>query len=130
MTKGGVVTARPLDAAMVEQDGSQIDSDLVAREVQITLAQLPKRVSAMRFVAAIIGPSPVVEPLMESLAHLSERKRTDDPHARFPIWNHCWPSRKTQRRCCGLIPVAFSASTDVCWVTLGIRISSPQDITA
>ena len=110
VTKGGVVTARPLDdAVMVEQDGRQIDSDLVAREVRITLAQLPEDIRNAIRELYIIGPSPVVEPLMESLAHLSERSGLTVTR-KVPDLEPLLAKPEDAEAVHGLIPVAFSAA--------------------
>ncbi len=108
VTKGGVVTARPLDdAVMAEQDGRQIESDLVAREVRITLAQLPEDIRNTIHELCIIGPSPEVAPLMESLAGLSERSGLTVTR-KVPGLDPLLAKPDEVETVYGLIPVAFS----------------------
>ncbi len=109
VTRGGVVTARPLDdAVMVEQDGRQIDSDLVAREVRITLAQLPEDIRNAIRELYLIGPSSEVAPLMDSLKRMSERNGLTVTR-RVPDLEPLLSKPEEAETVCGLIPVAFSA---------------------
>lgn len=109
VTKGGVVTARPMDdAVMAEQDGHQIDSDLVAREVRITLAQLPEDIRDSIRDLYLIGPAAGVTPLMDSLKPLAERSGLTLLR-KIPDLDLYLTRPEEIESVCGLTPVAISA---------------------
>jgi hypothetical protein len=73
-TGGGVAALRTLDEAMVEEGaGRRIDAALVAREVRITLGQLPEELRGAVNKARVIGPSDQARELIMSLRSPLER---------------------------------------------------------
>jgi hypothetical protein len=65
---GGVVALRPLDETIeTEPDGKSFDVDTIAREMRISLGQMPQDLSDVIRTVRVYGPANLVEPVLEEL---------------------------------------------------------------
>jgi len=71
---GGVTALRSLDETIIsDQPGEDIDADAVAREIRITLGQLPQDLREAVHIVQVFGPADVTEALCAELQALPDR---------------------------------------------------------
>ncbi len=65
---GGVVALRPLDETIeTEPDGKSFDVETIAREMRISLGQMPRDLRDVIRTVRVYGPANLVEPVLEEL---------------------------------------------------------------
>lgn len=65
---GGVVALRPLDETIeTEPDGKSFDVETIAREMRISLGQMPQDLRDVIRTVKVYGPAHIVEPVLEEL---------------------------------------------------------------
>jgi hypothetical protein len=65
---GGVVALRPLDETIeTEPDGKSFDVETIAREMRISLGQMPQDLRDVIRTVKVYGPANLVEPVLEEL---------------------------------------------------------------
>lgn len=70
--QGGVAALRTLEGAIEGEGGERhVDADLIAREVRITLGQLPKQLSALVSRIRVFGRAELTGPLIKELSPIA-----------------------------------------------------------